>query len=291
MIDILIFGKNGQVGSAIIEELQNHYHQYFSFQAYSSLDVDFSNLQALEIFLEKIKIKPKIIINCVAYTNVDKAEEQKELANLINNQALKIIGNYCQKNQIMLVHYSTDYVFNGSGDKPFKEDDVKNLQPVNHYGLSKLNGEFSVINSGCEYIILRISWIYSSSPLHKNFYNTIKKLASEKSELKVIDDQVGSPTKASFVASNTLKLLKKIYLEDKLTNSYLKQIYHLNNGKFISWYQFACNIIDDLKNQNYDNLLLKKITPIKTVDYQTATKRPLNSRLSNEKLQKIININ
>jgi len=266
MIDILIFGKNGQVGSAIIEELQNYYRQYFSFQAYSSLDIDFSNLQALEIFLEKIKIKPKIIINCVAYTNVDKAEEQKELADLINNQALKIIANYCQKNQIMLIHYSTDYVFNGSGDKPFKEDDVKNLQPLNHYGLSKLNGEFSVINSGCEYIILRISWVYSSSPLHKNFYNTIKKLASEKSELKIIDDQVGSPTKASFVASNTLKLLKKIYLENKLTNSYLKQIYHLNDGKFISWYQFACNIIDDLKNQNYDNLLLKKITPIKTLD-------------------------
>ncbi len=222
MIDILIFGKNGQVGSAIIEELQNNYRQHFSFQAYSSLDIDFSNLQALEIFLESIKIKPKIIINCVAYTNVDKAEEQKELADLINNQALKIIGNYCQKNQIMLVHYSTDYVFNGLGNEYFTEDDSLNLQPVNHYGLTKLNGEFSVINSGCEYIILRISWIYSLSPLHKNFYNTIKKLASEKNELRIVDDQVGSPTKSSFVAFNTLKLLKKIYLEDKLTNSYLK---------------------------------------------------------------------
>lgn len=289
MIDILIFGKNGQVGSAIIEELQNNYRQYFSFQAYSSLDIDFSNLQALEIFLESIKIKPKIIINCVAYTNVDKAEEQKELADLINNQAVKIIANYCQKNQIMLVHYSTDYVFNGSGDKPFTEDDIKNLQPLNHYGRTKLDGEYKIINSDCEYIVFRVSWIYSLNPLHKNFYNTIKKLASEKNELRIIDDQVGSPTKAGFVALNTLKLLKKIYLENEIKD-YYRQIYHLNDGKFISWYQFTCNIIDDLKKQNYDNLLLKKITPIKTVDYQTIAKRPLNSRLSNKKLRKIIDI-
>ena len=289
MIDILIFGKNGQVGSAIIEELQNNYRQYFSFQAYSSLDIDFSNLQALEIFLENIKIKPKIIINCVAYTNVDKAEEQKELADLINNQAVKIIANYCQKNQIMLVHYSTDYVFNGSGDKPFIEDDIKNLQPLNHYGRTKLDGEYKIINSNCEYIIFRVSWIYSFNPLYKNFYNIIKKLASEENELRIIDDQVGSPTKSSFVAFNTLKLLKKIYLENEIKD-YYKQIYHLNDGKFISWYQFACNIIEDLKKQNYDNLLLKKITPIKTADYQTIAKRPLNSRLSNKKLQEIIDI-
>ncbi|MES2677071.1 MAG: dTDP-4-dehydrorhamnose reductase [Pseudomonadota bacterium] len=276
-INILIFGKNGQVASNLVRLFaeENRLTNNFNVQAYSSADIDFTNLLALENFLNNLSIQPDFIINAAAYTNVDKAEDERELADLINHQAVEVIARYCAQNQVKLIHYSTDYVFDGSGTEPFAEDNTKNLHPLNHYGKTKLLGEQVIIKSGCDYVIFRISWIYDSNPSSKNFLNTITRLAKEKEVLSIINDQFGSPTSASFVAENTIKFIKKSL------NSHTKfpsGIYHLNNGKYTSWYDFALQIVSDLKMKG-ENLMVKEILPIKTFEYKTKAVRPLNSRL------------
>ncbi len=271
--NILIFGKNGQVASNLIKLFNKE--EDFDVWAYSSSEVDFSNLIALETFLNNLKIKPDFIINAAAYTNVDKAEDEKELADLINHQAVAIIAKYCQKSGTKLIHYSTDYVFDGSGSEPFSEDNTKNLHPLNQYGQTKLSGERAIISSGCDYIILRISWVYDANPDSKNFFNTIIRLAKEKEILSIIDDQVGSPTSADFVAKNTIIIIKKSIISPI---KFFRKIYHLNNGRFISWCQFAVEIINNLKAKG-GYFKVKEVTPIKSSEYKTKATRPLNSRL------------
>ena len=276
-MNILIFGKNGQVASNLVRLLR--VEKDFMVQAFSSSDVDFSDLNKLEKFLASQKTIPDFIINAAAYTNVDKAEDERELADLINHQAVAIIAQYCAKTKIELIHYSTDYVFDGSGTEPFAEDNTINLHPLNHYGRTKLDGEKAIIASNCDYLILRISWIYDTNPNSKNFVNTITKLAQKQEEISVVGDQIGSPTSAEFVALNTISIIKKfIDSKFKLENC-LKKIYHLNNGKYISWYDFAVEIIDNLKKEGH-NLRVKKINHIKTSEYETKAIRPLNSRLA-----------
>ena len=279
--NIIVFGKNGQVGSNLIRLFakENKLEDHFNVQSYSSSDVNFANPQALENFLNNLSInlssRPDFIINAAAYTNVDKAEEEPELADLINHQSVGVIARYCAKNDTKLIHYSTDYVFDGSGDKPFTEDNTKNLNPLNQYGKTKLAGERAIKSSGCDYIIFRISWVWDNNPNSKNFVNTIKKLAREREALNIIEDQIGSPTAASFVAENTIKFIKNILK----SAAFSSRIYHLNNGKFTSWYQFALEIIADLKRSG-EVLAVKKVIPIKTSEYKTKAFRPLNSRLS-----------
>ena len=273
MKNIIIFGKNGQIGSNLVRLFSKE--DNFNIQAYSSSDVDFTDLKALENFLINLSTKPNFIINAAGYTNVDKAEDEHQLADLINHQAVAVIAKYCTKNNITLIHYSTDYVFDGSGTEPFTEDNTKNLHPLNHYGHTKLLGEKAIVNSDCHHIIFRISWIWDNNPSSKNFVNTIKRLAKEREVLSIIDDQIGSPTSASFVAEHTINIIKKLSTQ---TNNLTSGIYHLNNGKFISWYDFAVQIIDDLKKSG-ENLMVKKIIPIKTSEYKTKAVRPLNSRL------------
>jgi dTDP-4-dehydrorhamnose reductase len=279
--NITIFGKNGQVASSLIKIFKAE--PDFSITTYSSQEVDFANQLALQTFLQNHP-PPDFIINTSAYTNVDQAEDERQLADLINHQAIKIIANYCQKNNTKLIHYSTDYVFDGSGTQPFAEDNTKNLNPINYYGTTKLAGERAILKSGCHYIIIRLSWVYDRNPDHKNFFNTIKKLAREKEVLNIISDQIGSPTTADFVASNTIKIIKKI------DNNFYSIIYHLNNGEFLSWYDFAIKIIDELK-KNGKIIKVQQINPIKSSQYQTKASRPLNSRLLNQKLQNLITTN
>jgi dTDP-4-dehydrorhamnose reductase len=277
--NILIFGKNGQVSSNLVRLFAEE--QDFVVQAFSSAEVDFSNLKKLAEFLTNLITKPDFIINAAAYTNVDKAEEEKELADLLNHQAVAILAEYCAQNNVKLIHYSTDYVFDGSGSAPFDEDNTKNLQPLNHYGLTKLLGERAIAKSGCGHIILRISWIYDHNPDNKNFVNTITKLAKERELLTIIDDQIGSPTSAKFVAENTINIIKKLIAQP---NKFPSGIYHLNNGRYISWYDFAVEIVDDLRKKDVD-LKVQEIKPIKTSEYKTKAIRPLNSRLSNQKIK------
>ncbi len=272
---ILIFGKNGQIGS----NLCNIFNEIkFSVKSFSSKDIDFCDLLNLEKFLNNLNFKPNFIINAAAYTNVDKAEIEKDKCNLINNEAVSIIAKYCKKNNIILIHYSTDYVFDGTGFEPFLEDNTQNLKPLNYYGFSKLCGEKNIKNSGCEYLILRVSWVYDLNEKHKNFYNTIKKLAKEKEYLEIVDDQIGSPSNAKDIAEITKTIIQKI-IEGKRFSG----IYHITNQKYISWYDFALQIIQELKDNN-EKLKVKNIKAIKSINYKTIAKRPLNSRLANTKL-------
>ncbi len=276
--NILIFGKNGQVGNALCDNLNKH--EDFDIQSYSSKDVDFANLQDLEIFLQNIKEKPNFIINAAAYTNVDKAEDEKELADIINHKAVEVIAKFCSENNIILMHYSTDYVFDGSGDEPFEANNTKNLKPINHYGQTKLDGERAIINSNCNYVIIRTSWVYDERPASKNFVNTIKRLAQEKEEISIVCDQIGSPTSATFIAKKTLDIIDVIKNNNLISkkDSSIKNILHFIEEDYMSWHDFACKIIDNMKQKNI-KILVKKINPIKTIDYKTKAKRPLNSRL------------
>ncbi len=282
--NIIIFGKNGQIGSNLVRIFaeENTKENNFNVRSYSSQEINFTDLSALDNFLNNLSKKPDFIINAAAYTNVDKAEEEQELADLINHQAVAVIAKYCAKSGTKLIHYSTDYVFDGSGNEPFMEDNTKNLKPLNHYGKTKLLGEQAIINSGCNYVILRISWVYDDNPDSKNFVNTITKLAKEKEVLNIVNDQIGSPTSASFVAKNTITLINKLL---KYPNRFPSGIYHLNNGKYISWYDFATNIVANLRARG-ENLSVKTINPTKTSEYKTRALRPLNSRLgtSNNKI-------
>lgn len=280
MKNILIFGKNGQVGSALVKQFCDE--NEFQIQSYSSKDIDFSNLDAVQKFLDNLKTIPNIIINAAAYTAVDKAEEEKELVNKINHQSVAILAKFCANNDITLIHYSTDYIFDGSGDQPFIEDNIKNLNPLNHYGKTKLDGENAIINSGCNHIILRTSWIWSENG--KNFVNTIKKLAQEREELNIIDDQIGSPTFSGDIANYTIEIIKKL-----LNNPKLFGIYNLVSAGYVSWFEFAKEIIKIVKKGNLD-LKIKEINPIPTTKYKTPAKRPLNSRLNINKIQENFNI-
>ena len=297
--NILIVGKNGQISNALIENFKCEKTEFNVFVKDSS-DLDFSNSKALQENLKNISERIDLIINCAGYTNVDKAEEEQELCDQINHQAVKILADFCKEKHILLIHYSTDYVFDGSGNNPFDEDNQENLQPLNHYGKTKLLSEQALQNSGCDYLIFRISWIYDNRPTSKNFVNTIKRLALEKEEINVVDDQIGSPTSAEFVASNTIRFIKKITLENfdgntvensiKFDKNLINQIYHLNNGEIVSWHEFACKIVADLQ-KNSSAIILKKINKTPSSEYKTKAVRGLNSRLNNKKFFGIITKN
>jgi dTDP-4-dehydrorhamnose reductase len=290
--NILIIGKNGQIANALIENFKLE-KTGFNVLIKDSSELDFSNSATLQENLNNISTSINLIINCAGYTNVDKAEEEQELCDQINHQAVKILAEFCKEKNILLIHYSTDYVFDGSGDKPFDEDNQENLQPLNYYGKTKLLSEQALQNSGCNYVIFRISWIYDKRSTTKNFVNTIKRLALEKEEINVVDDQIGSPTSAEFVASNTIRFIQKITVENgdknsiKFDKNLINQIYHLNNGELMSWHEFACKIVADLQKTSVE-IKLKKINKILSAEYKTKAMRGLNSRLNNKKFFEII---
>ena len=294
--NILIIGKNGQIANALIENFKLE-KTGFNVFVKDSLELDFSNSTTLQVNLKNISTSVDLIINCAGYTNCDKAEEEQELCNQINHQAVKILADFCKEKNILLIHYSTDYVFDGNGNKPFNEDNQENLMPLNYYGKTKLWAEQALKNSGCDYLIFRISWIYDNRKESKNFVNTIKRLALEKEEINVVDDQIGSPTSAEFVASNTIRFIKKITSENfgektgensiKFDKKLINQIYHLNNGEFMSWHEFACKIVADLQKTS-STVKLKKINKIPSSEYKTKAMRGLNSRLNNQKILGVI---
>lgn len=299
MTKILIIGKNGQIANALIENFKLEKTD-FNISVKDSSQLDFSDPITLKKNLENIRTTFNLIINCAGYTNVDKAEEEQDLCDKINHQSVKILANFCNENKILLIHYSTDYVFDGSGSEPFSEDNQENLKPLNHYGKTKLWAEEAIKNSGCDYLIFRISWIYDNRQESKNFVNTIKRLALEKEEINVISDQIGSPTSADFVASNTIRFIKKISLENnkendnnnpkKFDKKLINQIYHLNNGNIISRNQQAEEIFGYLKRSRII-IKLKKINSVKSDSLTfSSIKKPLNCQLSNQKIKKILDL-
>lgn len=271
---ILLLGKTGQLGQAL-------YHYLIPRAQVLALGRsdeggDLTKLNALTNTVQDYK--PDIIINAAAYTLVDKAEEETALAYEINTAAVATLAELAQKQRSWLIHYSTDYVFDGSGERPWQETDV--TQPINIYGETKRAGELA-IESCCEqFIIFRTSWIYSRSG--HNFLKTILERIQKQAKLSVVNDQIGSPTGVDLITHITWQVLNKMTSEHT-------GIYHLAAQGYTSWYDFAKMIIAQAKQ--YQDLAIDELQPISSREYVASAKRPLNSRLDTRKLIETFNLN
>jgi dTDP-4-dehydrorhamnose reductase len=236
---ILLFGKNGQVGW----ELNRAMQPLGEVVALGREDADFSEPESLRELVNKSK--PDVIVNAAAYTAVDKAEEEEDLALLINGKAVEVLADEALKLDALLIHFSTDYVFDGGKDSPYSEDDEPG--PINVYGRTKLAGEHAIKSSGCDYLIFRTSWVYASRG--NNFLLTVLKLAAEREELKVVSDQSGTPTSARLIAETTCLCVSQS-MRDKTDGCFSSGLYHLAASGYTSWHGFANEIVkkavDDL---------------------------------------------
>lgn len=274
MKKILLFGKNGQVGW----ELQRSLASLGEVIALDRSSTDFrGNLAELISLKETIlTIAPDIIVNAAAYTAVDKAESEPDIAQLINADAPHVIALAAKEIGALLIHYSTDYVFSGSGDWFWREED--NVEPQNIYGASKLAGEKAIISSGCKYLIFRTSWVYGFHG--RNFIKTMLSLAKTKDNLSVINDQHGAPTGAELIADVSAFCIRQFTPQKA-------GVYHLAASGTTTWYDYAKYILDLAVIKN-EGLLLSSasVQPIRSAEYKVAAKRPLNSRLNCAKLYK-----
>ena len=271
---VLLFGKNGQVGWELNRSLQ----PLGEIVALDRSDADFSNPESLREIIQNIK--PDIIVNAVAFTAVDKAEAEEELAEKINGLAPGVLADEAIKLKALLVHYSTDYVFNGAKDSAYLE--IDDTCPINAYGRTKLSGEQAIQSSGCEYLVFRTSWVYASRGY--NFLLTILKLAKERENLSIVSDQIGSPTTARLIADITLVSLQQSIKEREL-GDFSSDLYHLSASGYASWYDFAQEIVNAVKQQSGEKLKIKDLKKIPSVDYPTPARRPNNSRLMLKKLE------
>ena len=271
----LIFGKDGQLGRAFQELLSDRGNEFIFA---GKQDCDLSNSKSIQDFLNQIK--PDRIINTAAYTAVDKAEQEKELAFAVNAHALKSIAEYCAAHQKVLLHFSTDYVFDGNKTTPYIESDICN--PLSTYGKSKYAGELAILEAFSNqsnqeqgiFYILRTSWVYGEG---NNFIRTILRLANERSELKVVADQNGVPTNTKWLAELSLKLLEQ--------GDVLSGIYHAVPSGQTSWFELASFSIECARNLGVEfKLDLNRLYPIPASDYPLLAKRPMNSCLSISKL-------
>ena len=268
MLKVLVTGSNGQLGSEI-KELSKDYTYNFFFADRDTLDI--ADKTDIESFCTKNDIN--IIINCAAYTAVDKAEEDESNANKINHLAVKYLAEISKEKNIKLIHISTDYVFDGENHRPYVETDSTNPNGV--YGKTKLDGEKAIqaINPSNS-IIIRTSWVYSS--FGANFVKTMLRLGKEKESLGVIFDQVGTPTYAKDLARTILEILPSIENEKV-------EIYNYSNEGVLSWYDFAKEIMKMAK-------LECQVNPIETKAYPTPATRPHYSLLNKSKIKKEYNI-
>jgi dTDP-4-dehydrorhamnose reductase len=272
---ILLLGKNGQVGWELQRALAP-LGEVLALDRRSKSDGlcgDLSNLSGLATTIATLA--PDVIVNAAAYTAVDKAESESEEAYLINARAVEVIARETAKLDALFVHYSTDYVFDGSGDQPWRETDT--TAPLNQYGASKLAGEQSIQASECKSLILRTSWVYGAR--RNNFATSILRLAGERESLNVIDDQIGVPTGADLLADVVAHMIPLA-----IDNPQLCGLYHLCASGETSWHEYAQFVIDAARQEGIV-LKAETVEPIATAAYPTIATRPLNSRLDTQKLQ------
>ena len=270
---ILVTGSNGQLGSEF--KMLSHQDTEVDFIFTSKEELPVNNEKAVRAFFKKYH--PHYCINCAAYTAVDKAESEKDLAFEINAGAAEILAKICKENNTVLIHISTDYVFNGDATVPYKEDSPTDPQSV--YGASKLEGEKRIMETNADSIIIRTSWVYSS--FGKNFVKTMLKLMKEREEISVVNDQFGSPTYAADLAETIMQIIGKLSTHDSQLT--IHQIYNYSNEGVISWYDFAVAI----KEFNGSHC---KISPITTSQYPTPAKRPAYSVLDKTKIQQTLKL-
>ncbi|UEB94430.1 dTDP-4-dehydrorhamnose reductase [Pseudomonas sp. HN2] len=271
---ILLLGKSGQVGwelqrslAPLGELIALDRHQA------DGLNGDLSNPEALRATIRQVQ--PDVIVNAAAYTAVDKAESETELADRVNGIAAGVMAEEAAASGAWLVHYSTDYVFNGQGTAAWRETDA--VAPVNHYGSSKLAGERAITASGCKHLIFRTSWVYGARG--NNFAKTMLRLATDRETLSVVADQIGAPTGADLIADVTAQALRQALQQPELAG-----LYHLAAAGEVSWHGYASEVIAFAK-ANGELLAVKAIEPVETTAFPTPAHRPLNSRLNTQKLR------
>ena len=277
---ILLLGANGQVGW----ELRRALAPLGPVRALERAEADLSDPNALRRAVREAA--PSLIVNAAAYTAVDRAEKEEALAHAINEDAPGLLAGEAKRLGIALVHYSTDYVFDGTGDRPAVESDP--TAPLNTYGRTKLAGEAAIRDSGCAHLILRTSWVYSMRGA--NFLLTVKRLAAELEEMRIVADQTGAPTWARGIAEATALILARCGAPGETGILAEKGgIYHLTASGETTWHGFAEAIVDWLRATGQP-VRCKRVHPIPTSDYPTPARRPANSLLNCAKLQKTFGI-
>jgi dTDP-4-dehydrorhamnose reductase len=272
---ILLLGKQGQVGWELQRSLTPLGDIVVLSRDSQNYCGDLSNLQNLAETVRQIK--PNIIVNAAAYTAVDKAENESELARIINVEAPSVLAREANLLGAWLVHYSTDYVFDGRGITPWVETDTSG--PLSVYGETKLAGEQAIQNSGCKHLIFRTSWVYGTRG--NNFAKTMLRLAAERGNLTVIDDQVGAPTGADLLADVTAHTIRNVQSKSELSG-----LYHLAAQGETSWHGYAQFVIDFVLERGcHLKATPESIKPVPSSAYPTPAQRPKNSRLNTNKLQ------
>lgn len=273
-LNILLFGANGQLGT----KLKSLLAARGTVRALTEAELDLRDLTALRVL--SLEARPDLIVNAAAYTAVDAAEADGDNARLLNTEAPRVMAEVARECQALFVHYSTDYVFDGAAQSPYTEDSL--TAPLGVYGASKLAGEQAVMASGAAALVLRTAWLYSNRG--KNFLNTMLRLAAERDELRVVNDQYGCPTYADSVADASLQILDGLFDSDGLRRERCG-LYHLSCTGQTSWWGFAQHIIE------LAGLAARvQVLPIGTADYPTSARRPAYSVLSNAKLERVFGI-
>lgn len=285
---ILLIGRSGQIGN----DLSRLLPALGTVVAPGRDTLDLSKpAQIREVIAET---RPDLIVNAAAYTAVDQAESDQAAARAINSEAPGVIAEEAKKLGAFVVHYSTDYVFDGAKSSPYEEGDPTN--PLNVYGKTKLEGERAIRNSGADYLVLRTSWVYTTRG--RNFLLTILRLASQREELRIVQDQVGAPTWSREIASATVRILEQqVHQERAGSIPEARRTYHLTAGGETNWCDFAKAILEEAGALPEDDpwlavatnerpLVARRVAPITTLEYPTAARRPAYSVLSNSLLSR-----
>lgn len=281
MIRVLVTGSRGQVGVEVQRELHGR-AEVFAHGA-DTLDIT----DSASIAAAARDVRPDVIVNCAAYTAVDRAESDVEAARAVNAVAPGLLAAEARRRDALMVHFSTDYVFDGAKPSPYREEDAPN--PISVYGATKLEGERAVAAAGCAHLTLRTSWVFG--PHGQNFLLTMMRLGRARSELRIVDDQRGAPTSSRALARLVREILDRGGDTDQLSRPEIDAVarssgtYHAAAAGSTTWYGFAQAIFDELSRQRRIDFAAPLLVPIPSSEYPTPARRPMNSLLAGERLR------